>query len=168
MQYNELLEACAKVNTETMTEQATIIVKDNSNQSSCNAFYRKQTCQTNPVQPSHPPIATMCYPNIFKFSTAATEYGCKHEKKVVAAYEKIKDNSNQSSCNAFYRKQTCQTNPVQPSHPPIATMCYPNIFKFSTAATEYGCKHEKKVVAAYELTMKERHLNFESRSVDCF
>lgn len=26
-QYNELLEACAKVNTETMTEQATIIVK---------------------------------------------------------------------------------------------------------------------------------------------
>lgn len=104
-QYNELLEACAKVNTETMTEQATIIVKDTS---------------------------------------------------------------NQSSCNAFYRKQTSQTNPVQPSHPPIATMCYPNIFKFSTAATEHGCKHEKKVVAAYELTMKERHLNFESRSVDCF
>ncbi|RMX54184.1 hypothetical protein pdam_00012157 [Pocillopora damicornis] len=48
-QYNELLEACAKVNTETMTEQATIVVKDTSNQSSCNAFYRKQTCQTNPV-----------------------------------------------------------------------------------------------------------------------
>ncbi|RMX54181.1 hypothetical protein pdam_00012158 [Pocillopora damicornis] len=40
-------------------------------------------------------------------------------------------------------------------------MCYPNIFKFSTAATEHGCKHEKKVVAAYELTMKERHLNFD-------
>lgn len=104
-QYNELLEACAKVNTETMTEQATIIVKDTS---------------------------------------------------------------NQSSGNAFYRKQTCQTNPAQPSHSPIATMCYPNIFKFSTAATEHGCKHEKKVVAAYELTMKERHLNFKSRSVDCF
>ena len=79
-QYNELLGACAKVNTETMTEQATIIVKDTSNQSSCNVFYRKQTCQTNPVKPSHSPIATMCYPNIFKFSTAATEHGCKHEK----------------------------------------------------------------------------------------
>ena len=91
MQYNELLEACAKVTIEITPEQAKIIEEDTRKQSSSNAFFlhrsgrigasmSKQACQTNPAQPSHSLIKTICYPHIFRFSNAATEHSCKHEK----------------------------------------------------------------------------------------
>ena len=97
-QYNELLEICAKVDIEITPEQVKIIEEDTRKQSSCNAVFRhragrigasisKQACQTNPAQPSHSLIKTICYPHIFRFSNAATEHGCKHEKQALAAYE---------------------------------------------------------------------------------
>ena len=97
-QYNELLEICAEVNIEITPEQVKIIEEDSRKQSSCHAFFRhrarrigasisKQACQTNPAQPYHSVIKTVRYPHIFRFSNAATEHGCKHEKQALAAYE---------------------------------------------------------------------------------
>ena len=79
-------------------EQAKIVEEDTRKQSGCNAFFQhrvgrigaainKQACQTNPAQPSHSLIKTICYPHFFRFSNAATEHGCKHEKQALAAYE---------------------------------------------------------------------------------
>ena len=50
-QYNQLLEAWAKVNIEITPEQANIIEEDNRKQSSSNAFF---------LQPSHSLIKTIC------------------------------------------------------------------------------------------------------------
>lgn len=116
MQYNELLEICAKVDIEITPEQVKIIEEDTRKQSSCNAFFRHRA----------------------------------------------------GRIGASISKQVCQTNPAQPSHSLIKTICYPHIFRFSNAATEHGCKHEKKALAAYELAMKERHVNFKvKRSAEC-
>ena len=51
MQYNELLEAWARVNIEITPEQANIIEEDTRKQSSSNAFF---------LQPSHSLIKTIC------------------------------------------------------------------------------------------------------------
>ena len=56
--------------------------------------------------------------------------------------------------------QLCYTDPSQPSQSLIKSICYPSIFRFSTAATKHGCKHEALAIAAYEKTMKEIHANF--------
>ena len=62
---------------------------------------------------------------------------------------------------ASISKQVCQSNQAQPSHSLIKTISYPEIFKFSNAATEHGCKHEKEALATYVLTMKANHVNFQ-------
>ena len=98
MEYNDLLDACSKVRIDISLEQIKIIEEDTRKQSSSNIFFRhragrigasmsKQACQTNPAQPSHSLIKTICHPNIFKFSNAATEHGCKHEKLALNSYE---------------------------------------------------------------------------------
>ena len=69
------MEICAEVNIEITPEQVKIIEEDTRKQSGCNAFFRhragrigasisKQACQTNPAQPSHSLIKTICYPHI--------------------------------------------------------------------------------------------------------
>ena len=50
----------------------------------------------------------------------------------------------------------------------IKAICYPNIFKFNTAATEHGCKHESIAIKAYEKVMKEKHINFHVRTCGTF
>ena len=116
MQYNELLEACAKVTIEITPEQAKIIEEDTRKQSSSNAFFLHRS----------------------------------------------------GRIGASMSKQACQTNPAQPSHSLIKTICYPHIFRFTKAATEHGCKHEKQALAAYELAMKERHVNFSVKECGMF
>ena len=57
-------------------EQVKIIEEDTRKQSGCNAFFQhrvgrigaainKQACQTNPAQPSHSLIKTICFPTFF-------------------------------------------------------------------------------------------------------
>ena len=49
------------------------------------------------------------------------------------------------------------------SHPPqalIKTICYPNVFKVNTKATQHGCKHEDDAIRAYEKEMKKTDCNF--------
>ena len=92
MQYNELLEACAKVNIEITLEEAKIIEEDTRKQSSSNAFFvhhsgrigasmSKQACHTNPAQPSHSLIKTICYPHIFRFSNVPQNMAASMKNK---------------------------------------------------------------------------------------
>jgi len=60
-----------------------------------------------------------------------------------------------SKCRALHH-----TDPSQPSQSLTKTTCYPYIFRFSTAATKHGCKHEALAIAVYEKSMKEAHANF--------
>ncbi|XP_039875475.1 uncharacterized protein LOC120726167 isoform X2 [Simochromis diagramma] len=57
-------------------------------------------------------------------------------------------------------KQVLKTNPQQPSKSLIKAICYPEAYRFTTAATSYGCKHEAQARGAYEKLMSQEHAGF--------
>lgn len=57
-------------------------------------------------------------------------------------------------------KTACHTNPALPSQSLVQSICYPELNKFSTKATEHGCKHESLAIRYYEEFMKTKHTNF--------
>ncbi|KAK0151911.1 hypothetical protein N1851_006715 [Merluccius polli] len=57
-------------------------------------------------------------------------------------------------------KQVLKTNPQQPSKSLIKAICYPEEFRFTTAATSYGCKHEAQARGAYEKLIGREHAGF--------
>ena len=59
-------------------------------------------------------------------------------------------------------KLASHTNPALPSQSLIKSICYPDVFKFSTPATEHGCKHESEAIIAFEKQMKAEHTNFKT------
>ena len=61
---------------------------------------------------------------------------------------------------ASQSKSACHTNPALPSQSLIKRICYPELAKFSTRATEHGCKHEAFAIQSYEELMKTKHINF--------
>ena len=78
---------------------------------------------------------------------------------------------DQAKGSAFFRhragrvgaskcRAASHTDPSQPSQSLVKAICYPDIFRFSTAATRYGCKHEDIAIAEYEKTMRKTHANF--------
>ena len=81
--YHDLLKACEKISPKITDEEVRLIEEDTRSQSKGSSFYRhragrigasisKAACHTNPAQPSQSLIKTICYPNIFTFSTEAT------------------------------------------------------------------------------------------------
>ena len=81
--YHDLLKACEKIFPKITDEEVRLIEEDTRSQSKGSSFYRhragrigasisKAACHTNPAQPSQSLIKTICYPNIFTFSTEAT------------------------------------------------------------------------------------------------
>ena len=100
LEYHALLEACSNVNVQITAEERKLIEEDTRSQSQGSSFYRhragrvgasisKAASHTNPAQLSQSLIKTICYPNIFKFSNAATQHGCKHESIAIKAYERV-------------------------------------------------------------------------------
>ena len=82
-EYHDLLKACEKISPKITDEEVRHIEEDTRSQSKGSSFYRhragrigasisKPACHTNPAQPSQSLIKTICYPNIFTFSTEAT------------------------------------------------------------------------------------------------
>ncbi|KAK7886436.1 hypothetical protein WMY93_026057 [Mugilogobius chulae] len=57
-------------------------------------------------------------------------------------------------------KQVLKTNPQQPSKSLIKAICYPEAYRFTTAATSYGSKHEAQARGAYEKMMIQEHAGF--------
>ena len=120
MEYHNLLEACSNVNIEITEDEIKCVEEDTRTQSQGSSFYRhragrigasisKAASHTNPAQPSQSLIKTICYPNIFKFSTSATEHGCTHEHVAITAYEKVMKqkhiNFKVKTCGTFINKE---------------------------------------------------------------
>lgn len=56
-------------------------------------------------------------------------------------------------------KDACHTDPDKPSPSLIKIVCYPEVHKFSTAATRWGCSNEKKARDVYQNVMNAEHEN---------
>ena len=57
-------------------------------------------------------------------------------------------------------KQVIRTDPHQPSLSLLNSVCYPEIHKFSTQATSWGCEHEKEALLAYKTQTAPSHEGF--------
>ena len=54
-------------------------------------------------------------------------------------------------------KQVCRTKIEKPSKSLLKSICYPHLYRFSTAATRWGCDHEKSACDHYSTVMARRH-----------
>ena len=54
-------------------------------------------------------------------------------------------------------KSACHNNPEKPSSNLIMSICHPELAKFSTEATKWGCSHEKTVRMHCITFQKSRH-----------
>ena len=57
-------------------------------------------------------------------------------------------------------KASTRTDITQPSQSLIKAICYPESFRFTSQATEWGCTHEKQALSEYEMREKDKHSNF--------
>ena len=57
-------------------------------------------------------------------------------------------------------KTVCHTDPSQPSISLVHSICYPEMSKFQTAATAYGCKHELQARQKYVDIASTSHFDF--------
>ena len=57
-------------------------------------------------------------------------------------------------------RQVLHTDCHQPSLSLLKSICYPEIHRFSTKATTWGCDHEKDAVTAYQTQMATTHEDF--------
>ena len=62
-------------------------------------------------------------------------------------------------------KSSCCTNPAQPSISLILAICHPEMAKFRSVATSWGCQHEKKALSKYESVSSRTHHDF--KVTDC-
>ena len=80
----------------------------------------------------------------------------------------------QASCKLWFRYRTgrvtasrmkavCATNVTKPSVSLIKAICYPEAMLFKSAATTWGCDHEREARTAYLKDMMTQHTHFEIR-----
>ena len=60
-------------------------------------------------------------------------------------------------------KAVCATNVTKPSVSLIKAICYPEAMLFKSAATTWGCDHEREARTAYLKDMVTQHTHFEIR-----
>ena len=65
-------------------------------------------------------------------------------------------------------KQVLHTDPHQPSMSLLNSVCYPEIYKFSTQATSWGCEHEKDALLAYKAQISPLHTDCKVSSCGFF
>ena len=56
-------------------------------------------------------------------------------------------------------RAVCHTSLANPSANLVKSVCYPDMFRFTTKATEWGCSHEKLAIV-YKKTNEVKHQNF--------
>ena len=88
--YTELLEVCDKLSLTITQEEANLIERHTRNQAKNTAWFMqragritaskmKAVYSTDPSNPAQSLISSICYPQLHKFTTAATTWGCEHE-----------------------------------------------------------------------------------------
>ena len=100
-----LLECCEAVNVHVTVEMADNVERDTWKQSKSNLWYKywagrttasrmKAVCHTDLTNPAQSLIKSIAYPEAFKFSTAATTWGCTHEKAAWNTYTSLTSKSH--------------------------------------------------------------------------
>ena len=98
--YPELLKECYSVDIVLSDEDIELIERDTIDQAKGGAFFlhragrigasrSKAASHSDPAQPSQSLIKTICYPNLYRFTSQATDHGCKHEDDAIRAYEAV-------------------------------------------------------------------------------
>ena len=118
--YAEILKECHKVELNISNTEIRLIERETVTQAKGSAFFRhragrigasksRAACHTDPAQPSQSLIKSICYPELFKFSTAATSHGCKHEDATILQYEEemkvIHINFRVTKCGTIINKE---------------------------------------------------------------
>lgn len=111
LSYFELLDlASATVDTITVTTEQVLAVERNTrDQSRSRLWFRmragrvtasrfKSVCSTDPASPSLSLVMSLCHPDKVRFRTAATTWGCQHEK---TALEQYKQSSPHNQLSVF-------------------------------------------------------------------
>ena len=97
LSYHELLAKCELVSVEITKVMAGKVEEATRSQSHSKLWFKyragritasrmKAVCHTNPGYPAQSLIKSICYPEAFCFTTAATKWGCKHEKQARQMY----------------------------------------------------------------------------------
>ncbi|XP_069139431.1 uncharacterized protein [Argopecten irradians] len=60
-------------------------------------------------------------------------------------------------------RNVCRASLENPSQSLVKSICYPDVYRFTSQATKWGCKHEKDALEAYIQQMKDEHENFSVR-----
>lgn len=85
----------------------------------------------------------------------------------------------QSKCSKWYAyragritasvmKSVCTTSVSQPSVSLVKRICYPEKQKFSSAATEWGLRHENTALSSYKAKAVQQHRDFRLRKTGVF
>ena len=97
LSYHELLAKCESVSVEISKEMAEKVEQATRSQSHSKLWFKyragritasrmKAVCRTDPGYPAQSLIKSICYPEAFSFTTAATKWGCKHENQARQMY----------------------------------------------------------------------------------
>ncbi|KAK6186691.1 hypothetical protein SNE40_005976 [Patella caerulea] len=89
--YKELLDKSYKIKIDVTEQQAKQVEVLTRHQANNRTWFRfrtgritasrmKSVCHTNPNSPSQSLIQNICYPDVVKFSSVATKWGCDHER----------------------------------------------------------------------------------------
>ncbi|XP_072047343.1 uncharacterized protein [Amphiura filiformis] len=132
-----------------------------------------------------PKIASKTYPNPLTLLSQPELYG-KPYKEISATCQNIdltvtkqqsraveRDTKEQARTKLWFAqragritaskmKSVCHTDPRKPSQSLVRQIVYPDLYRFSSTATQWGCTHEKTARDKYEeyMTTEEDHTNF--------
>ena len=95
--YGELSTLAAKYEVSVTEEQAALVENKTRLQSNSRLWFHMRTgritasrfksaCRTNPAQPSISLTMAICHPEMAKFKSSATSWGCEHEKTAISQY----------------------------------------------------------------------------------
>ena len=91
MGYMKLLDTCCGIEVKVTSEMVDAVERATRDQSGSNLWFKcragritasrmKSVCHSDPANPAQSLIKVICYPEAFKFVSAATSWGCRHEK----------------------------------------------------------------------------------------
>ena len=113
-------------------------------------------------------LADADYPTLVEKAEEAVQHLQITKKQQELVEEKTRDQANSrlwfrmrtGRITASKFKSAYHTDPSCPSHSLIMGICHPEMARFNTEATKWGCQHERAAREAYSCFQKERHKNF--------
>ncbi len=121
-----------------------------------------------------PEYMDLNYGELVTLATSCTFSVTEEQALLVEAKTKLQANSRlwlrmrTGRITASCFKAACRTNIGQPSLSLVIALCYPEITKFKSSATKWGCKHEKIAISKYLTINMKKHHNFEVKECGLF